>query len=137
MSPRSARGSMSIELVLLTPVLVGGILTIAGASRIIEAADQVGAASAVAARAASLQTDSQHAALAGRTAAERALKDRGRACVQLDVQIDATPFEPGESVRATVTCRADLRDVVGFGLPGEKVFSESSVVPLDQHRAIP
>ncbi len=128
---------MSIEMVVLTPVLVGCIMLIAGGTRFVEASDQVEAAAAIAARAASLETNSETAAAAGRVAAQRALTDRGAACVDLDVALDVDGFRAGGAVRANVTCRADLSDLAGFGLPGSKTFTATAVVPLDQHRVLP
>ena len=133
---RTDRGSMSVELVLLTPVLVGCILAIAAGARFVEAADQVDAAAAVAARAASLEGSAAEAGAAGRSAAQRSLAERGRSCARLAVHIDPGAFEAGGVVRATVTCRADLSDLTGFGLPGSKSFTATSVVPLEAHRVI-
>lgn len=137
MKRRGERGSMSIEMVVLTPVLVGCIMVIAGGTRFVEASDQVEAAAAIAARAASLETNADAAVAAGRVAAQRALADRGASCVDLDVVLDVSGFRAGGAVRGTVTCRADLSDLAGFGLPGSKNFSASAVVPLDQHRVLP
>lgn len=134
---RTEQGSMSVEMVVLTPVLVGCILTIAGGARFVEAADQVGSAASIAARAASLEATPETAAAAGRAAAERALQDRGRSCGDLDVEIDTSAFRAGGAVRARVTCRTDLEDLAGFGLPGSKTFSASAVAPLEQHRVLP
>ena len=66
---RNQRGSMSLEMAVLTPVLVGCILTIAGGARIVEATDQVQATAAIAARAASLEQTAREAVTAGRSAA--------------------------------------------------------------------
>lgn len=134
---RNENGALSLEMVLLTPVVVGCILTIAGGARYVESASQVGAASAIAARAASLESGPEAAAAAGRTAARQALTDRGAACVDLEVDVDVSRFRSGGAVTATVTCRADLSDVVGFGLPGSKTFTDSAVAPLDRHRVLP
>ena len=130
------RGAMSMELVVLTPVLVGCILAIAAGARFVEAADQVDAAAAVAARAASLEGSAAAASAAGRSAAQRSLAERGRSCAHLTVHVDPGAFEAGGVVRATVTCRADLSDLTGFGLPGSKSFTATSVVPLETHRVI-
>ncbi len=127
---------MSIEMVVLTPILVGCILTIAGGSRFVEASDQVEAAAAIAARAASLETNADGAVAAGRAAAQRALTDRGRSCAELNVMIDPGAFDAGGAVHATVTCRADLSDLAGFGLPGGRTFTASAVVPIDRHRVL-
>jgi Flp pilus assembly protein TadG len=134
---RNQRGTMSLEMVVLTPVLVGCILTIAAGARFVEAADQVDAAAAVAARAASLEANAAAASAAGESAAYRALTDRGRSCVRLDVGVDSDAFEAGGVVRATVTCHADLSDLAGFGLPGSRSFTATYVVPLEAHRVIP
>ena len=133
----SERGSMSVELVVLTPVLIGCILTIAGGARFVEAEDQVESAASIAARAASLEATPESAAAAGRLAAERALQDRGRSCVDLDVEIDTTAFSAGGAVQTRVTCRTSLEDLAGFGLPGSKTFTASAVAPLEEHRVLP
>jgi Flp pilus assembly protein TadG len=127
---------MSVEMVVLTPVLVGAILLIAGGARFVEASDQVDAAAVIAARAASLQANPAAGAAAGRVAAQRALADRGTSCVDLQVGLDVGAFRPGGAVRASVTCRADLSDLSGVGLPGTKTFTASAVVPLEEHRVI-
>ena len=120
---RDERGSLSVEMVVLTPVLVGCILTIAGGARFVEATDQVQATAAIAARAASLEPTAPQAAAAGRAAAGRALADRGQSCVDLDVAVDVDSFQAGGAVRTRVTCRAELSDLVGFGLPGSRTFT--------------
>ncbi len=134
--PRNERGSMSIELVLLTPVLVACILVIAGGARHVDARGQTSTAAFVAARAASLTSDQEAAVVAGRKAASGALSDRGLACVSLTVQIDAGDFRPGGHIRATVTCTADLADLSGLGLPGTKSFTSVAVVPIEEHRVL-
>ena len=133
---RTEGGAMSVELVLLTPVLVGCILAIVAGARFVEAADQVDAAAAVAARAASLEASATAAGAAGRSAAQRSLAERDRSCANLTVHVDPGAFKAGGVVRATVTCRADLSDLTGFGLPGSRSFAATSVVPLEAHRVI-
>jgi Flp pilus assembly protein TadG len=131
------RGEVAVEAILITPVLVGLILVLAGAARIIDAKNQVASTAHIAARAASLTTSAEDAATAGKLAAQAALEERGRACADLDVHIDATDFQPGGFIKATVTCVADLSDVVGFGFPGTKTFSDEAVVPVETHRGAP
>lgn len=137
MIPRNQRGSLSVEVVLLTPILVGCILTIAGGARYVDARNQVASAAHVAARAASLTAGPESATEAGLEAARNALADRGRACTSLDVSIDTHAFVPGGAVSATVTCTADLSDVVGFGLPGSRTFTTRASVPIELHREAP
>ena len=134
---RNERGAMAIELVILTPALVAAIMVTAGGARYVDARGQANSAAFAAARAASLTTSQEAALAAGATAAEQSMADRGHACAQLDVAIDATDFAPGGAVNATVTCTADLSDLVGFGLPGSKAFTATATVPLERHRMFP
>lgn len=134
---RGESGALSVEMVVLTPVLVACILAIAGGARYVEARDQVSSAAMIAARAASLEAGPGTAGEAGRLAAVRALAERGRSCPRLDVRVDNEAFVAGGSVSATVTCIADLSDLVGFGLPGSRSFSATAVVPIDSHRVVP
>ncbi len=137
MRRRDQRGSLSLELVVLTPVLVGCILTIAGGARFVAATDHVSLAATAAARAASLESSRTAALTAGRAAGRAALADQGQSCAQLEITLVIRNFAPGETVRARVTCRTNLDDLVGFGLPGTREFSDEAVVPLEQHRVIP
>ena len=134
---RDERGVMAIEAVLLTPALVAAIILIVAGARYVDARGQTNHAAYAAARAASLATNQEAAVQAGEKAAEDSMSDRGQACADLVVVINAGDFVPGGSVRATVTCTADLSDLVGIGLPGEETFTFSAVVPLEQHRDFP
>ena len=134
---RDERGVMAIEVVILTPVLVGAIMVIAAGARYVDARGQVNDAAYAAARAASLTANQQAAVHAGIQAARDAMAHRGHACASLSVRVDAGDFQPGGDVAATVTCVADLSDIAGFGLPGHKTFVDTAVVPLDEHRDLP
>ncbi|WP_310961353.1 TadE/TadG family type IV pilus assembly protein [Nocardioides terrisoli] len=133
---RSENGSMSIELVLLTPILVAAILVIAAGARYVDARGQSNAAAYAAARAASLTQDSSAASAAGEAAARRSFAEHGRSCAHLTVRIDTHAFRPGGHIQALVTCTADLSDITGFGLPGHRDFTASAVVPIEQHRTL-
>ncbi|MGN6574974.1 MAG: TadE/TadG family type IV pilus assembly protein [Nocardioides sp.] len=126
---------MAIEVVILTPLLVAAIMVIAAGGRYVDARGQVNSSAYAAARAASLTTNQEAAVQAGTQAAEQSMDRRGLACASLTVNVDAADFNPGGDVRATVTCVADLSDVVGLGkIPGSKTFSFTAVVPLEEHR---
>lgn len=126
---------MAIEVVILTPALVAAIMVIAAGGRYVDARGQVNNAAYVAARAASLTTNQEAAVQAGTQAAAQSMDKRGLACASLTVNVDAADFNPGGDVRATVTCVADLSDVVGVGkIPGSKTFTFTAVVPLEEHR---
>lgn len=131
---RDERGVMAIEILVLTPVLMMAIWMIAAGARYIDARGQTNSAAYAAARAASLATDQAAASANGMRAARASMSQRGKACADLHVAIDAGDFAPGGNVKATVTCVADLTDLVGLGLPGRKMFVFTAVVPLEQHR---
>ena len=133
---RDQRGVLSVELVLLTPVLMGAILTIIGAFRYVEARDQVSSVANIAGRAASLSDNQGDAVAEGQRAARQALGERGESCAVLRVDVAAGGFKPGGNIRVTVTCVADLSDVVGFGLPGSRTFTSTAVVPIESHRVL-
>ena len=134
---RDERGSTAVELVLMASVLVGFIITVVGAGRFVDGRSQVNDAAYAAARAASLAPTLDAARQAGQQAAQGSLADRGKACTSLTVSFDGTDFRAGGHIKAEVTCHADLRDVVGFGLPGTKSFTGTAVVPIEQYRNLP
>lgn len=136
-SSRDERGVMAIEVVILTPMLIAAIMVIAAGARYVEARGQVNDAAYAAARAASLTTNQGAAVHAGTLAARDTMTQRGPACADLSVRVDAGDFQPGGNVTATVTCVADLSDLAGFGLPGHKRFIYTAVVPLGEQRSIP
>lgn len=133
---RHERGSMSLEMVLLTPALVACIVMIAAGARYVDARGQTSSAAFAAARAASLTGNQEAAVAEGREAASRSLDDRGQACAHLTVRIDAGEFHPGGQLQATVTCVADLSDLTGLGLPGHTSFTSTAVVPIEEHRVL-
>lgn len=131
---KDERGSMSVELVLLTPALVACILLIAAGARYVAARGEATDAAYAAARAGSLTTSQDVASAAARTAAYRSLADSGRSCTNLSVTVQAGEFRPGGQIRATVTCTANLADLTGLGLPGHRAFTASATVPLERYR---
>ncbi|MDP3891137.1 TadE/TadG family type IV pilus assembly protein, partial [Nocardioides sp.] len=129
-APRDEHGYTAVELLAMTTVLVGFITVVVGGGRIVDANSQVDDAAYAAARAASLETTFEAGQTAGRDAAEDALAERGKACTQLTVSFAGTDFRTSGHVTVRVTCHADLRDVVGFGLPGAKNLTSTAVVPI-------
>lgn len=134
---RDERGYAAVELLAMATVLVGFIVTVVGAGRFVDAMSQVDDAAYAAARAASLESNVEAGQIAGRKAAEDSLADRGKACTRLTVSFAGTDFRTSGHVNVQVTCRADLSDVVGFGLPGAKDFTATAVVPIEQYRRLP
>jgi len=123
-----------VELLLMAPLLVVFILVVVAGGRYADSRAQVNDAAYAAARAASLETDPESGQHAGREAARDALAERGKACVRMELNFAGSNFQPGGQVQVEVTCRADLRDVVGFGIPASKTFRASAVVPIEKYR---
>ena len=134
---RDERGYAAVELLAMTTVLVGFIVTVVGGGRFVDANSQVDDAAYAAARAASLESNLEAGQMAGRRAAEDSLADRGKACTKLSVSFAGTDFRTSGHVSVQVTCHANLSDVVGFGLPGSKAFTATAVVPIEQYRRLP
>ena len=128
------RGSAAVELVLVAPILVAMILIVVAGGRMVAARGHVNDAAYAAARAASLDANPDRALISGIDAAHDALADRGKSCANLTVSFAGTDFQPGGQVRVVATCVADLKDVAGFGIPGQKTYEATAVVPIEEHR---
>ncbi|GAB1820293.1 TadE/TadG family type IV pilus assembly protein [Herbidospora sp. RD11066] len=122
------RGSMSVETVMLAPVLLLFLLFLVGAGRVVEAQGEVNGAARDAARAASVQRDESAAQEAATSAATDALTD----CPP-QVSMAGTQWEEGGVVEVTVSCALDL-DFLGFG--ANVTITGDSVVPLEQFRRV-
>ncbi|WP_066369335.1 TadE/TadG family type IV pilus assembly protein [Herbidospora mongoliensis] len=122
------RGSMSVETVMLAPVLVLFLLFLVGAGRVVEAQGEVNGAARDAARAASVQRDEGAAQEAATSAATDALAD----CPP-EVSMAGTQWQEGGVVEVTVSCSLDL-DFLGFGT--NVTITGDSVVPLEQFRRV-
>lgn len=131
----SQRGTIAVELVLLTPLLLALLLFVVGLGRLAEARGLVLGAARDAARAASQQRSPETArAVAEQTAADD-LAGAGLSCVHLSIRTDTAAFTPGGLVRVHVDCTADLRDLTGVGLPASKTLRSTAAAPLDTYRA--
>jgi Flp pilus assembly protein TadG len=128
------RGSASLELVLLTPVLLVLLLFVVMGGRYAQARADVDSAARDAARAGSLERSSAAATAAAEGAAARRLADRDVVCTDLEVQLDVTNFRPGGDVGATVSCTVDLSDLTGLGVPSSVSFESDFREPVDVFR---
>lgn len=128
------RGSASLELVLITPVLLVLLLFVVMGGRYAQARADVDSAARDAARAGSLERSAVAATAAAEGAAARRLADRDVVCTDLDVQLDVTNFRPGGDVEATVNCTVDLSDLTGLGVPSSVSFESDFREPVDVFR---
>ena len=131
------RGSMSVELVIVTPGLILLILLVGAAGRVVEAQGHLDGAARDAARAASL---AQSAAQAGQAAVQAARADLGTTswCAAGSVQAQVAgfpaagqPVQPGAAVTVTLTCDVNMSPFSLLGFHPTTVFSSQAVAPLD------
>src|SRR5690606_3344168 len=106
-----ARGSASLELVLVTPVVLLLLLVVVCAGRLAEARADVDWTAGVAARAVSIARDLSSVKDAGTSAAPATLESGGISCRSLDVSVDVSRFTAGGTVATTVSCTVDLADL--------------------------
>jgi Flp pilus assembly protein TadG len=132
------RGAVSLEVVVLTPVLVLllGLLVMAG--RVALARTSVEQVADEAARSASIARTAAGARRAAEEGASRALAEQDLRCARVDVAVDAggfaVPVGLPARVRATVTCVVALSDLALPGFPGSRTVTATAVSPLDTYR---
>lgn len=134
---RGQRGSMTVELVIVTPGLILLLLLVGAAGRVVEAQGHLDGAARDAARAASL---AQSAPQAGQAAVQAAQADLGATswCAAGSVQAQVAgfpaagqPVQPGATVAVTVTCDVNMSPFSLLGFHPTTVFSGQAVAPLD------
>ena len=135
MSEREA-GSASVELVLLTPVLLVLLLFVVSLGRVADARAQVNAAARDAARAGTIARGSESARSDAIAAATGRLGQGRVTCRSLDVKVDTATFRPGGAVTATVTCTVDLADLTSLKVPGSRTVVASATEPVDFYRGV-
>ena len=124
------RGTMSIEMVVLVPVLLLITMVAVAGGRIVSAQGMVEAASRDAARAASME----RSVGAASTAANRSLSQADTANASCSAGVDVGGFRRGGAVTVSVSCRVKLSDLGLVFLPGTTVVKAESSAPVDQWR---
>jgi Flp pilus assembly protein TadG len=127
------RGSMAIEIVILTPVLMAFILLVVAGGRFVGRQGDVDSAARDAARAASIERTEESATTVAVSVAAASLP-KGAACQPAEV--DTRNWAQGGSVGVTIRCRVSYSGLGLIGLPGSARVEGSSVAPLDQFRRI-
>lgn len=133
---RNDRGSITLELTIITPalILLLGALVLAG--RVQTTVSAVEQAARSAARDASLARTPDAARAAAAAAATRELATA--ACVTTAVGLDTAGFATrvGQDgvVTATVTCTVNMADLAVPGLPGVRTMTAQATSPLDRYR---
>jgi hypothetical protein len=129
--PSADRGSMSLEMVLVTPIFVAFLLFLAGAGRMVDAKSQVDGAARDAARAASIARGAGSAQSLAAETASAGLRGTAWCSGGPSVQTDVSRWGPGGSVGVTITCDVDLGDLAFIGLPGSKRLQGHAIAPVD------
>lgn len=134
---RSARGDdgfSSLELVIITPVVLAMLLLVVGFGRLTHGRQLVQDAAAAGARAATLDSNPVRADADARQAAHDILAQGGISCQTFSTSVNTADFRPGGQVSVSITCTVGLSDLGLVGFPGSKTMTASATSPLDQFR---
>jgi Flp pilus assembly protein TadG len=131
---RAERGSVSVELVLLTPLLIGMLCLTVAFGRMEGARADIEAAARAGARAASTQRTAWAARVTGERAAVAELDGGGYRCGRSAVLVDTSRFAADSTVTVSVTCTLHLSDVTGMGVPSTHTLRAVFREPLDRYR---
>ncbi len=135
-SSHGQRGSLTVELVVLTPVIVLFVLLALGFGRFELAREQVVAAARAAAEAASVVPSAGDAQSAALTAATPIVANQAHSCTQLNVSAETGDFVPGGSVRVIVSCQIEFADLLIPGMPGHAEVQAAVSAPIDPFRSV-
>ncbi|MCW2667915.1 MAG: TadE family protein [Frankiales bacterium] len=124
---------MTVELVLLAPLLFALLAFLLGLGRAADARGRLVGAVRDATRAASLASTPGGAAQAARDTAMANLTGAGLECRQPQVSTDTSRFTPGGQVSVTIRCTLDLSELVVSGLPGRTSLVATAAAPLDTY----
>jgi Flp pilus assembly protein TadG len=134
--PASDRGSLTVELVILTPVLLLVVLVVVAFGRVAEADQQVVEAARAGAQVASVQPNGSAAQTDAEREAAVETADPSRTCAVRTVVTDVSHFVPSGYVTVTVACRVPLADLSLPGVPGSTTVQASSTAPIDPYRSV-
>ncbi|MDT0303622.1 TadE/TadG family type IV pilus assembly protein [Streptomonospora wellingtoniae] len=138
MSPRDAqRGSMAVELTILTPMLILFAMLMILAGRVTRAEATADEVAHAAARAASMQRSTARAEAAAAETAAAALDSHGLACSEYTLTLDHGGLAPGGAVTAVLDCHIGLGDLSGLALPGTHTVEGEATVVVDTFRGQP
>lgn len=129
-------GSATVELAILAPVLVLLLLFVVTVGRLVLARQEVDAAAADAARAASIADSPGAAVQAASDAASGDLAGHGVTCSPFDASVDTSHFTPGGEVNVELRCTASLAGLSLLRLPGTETLVSSATAPIDLYRGV-
>jgi Flp pilus assembly protein TadG len=130
---RNDRGSVSLEMVLLTPVLLCLLLLVVVGGRLANARNDVDFAAKAGARAASLSRSPAAANQKAQQAVQANLDKSSMKCSALSVTVDTANFRPGGQVTTVVNCAVDLSAASLLKIPASKSIEATFTEPIDQY----
>jgi Flp pilus assembly protein TadG len=128
------RGSMAVELAVLTVPLVLVLLFVAALGRLSEARTAVDEAARDAAREASIARGVDQAKQQATTRAIDDLAADKLSCRAPTISVDTTNLRPGGTVTATIVCTVALDDLLLLRVPGYRTIASTAVEVVDAHR---
>jgi len=129
-------GSLTVELVALTPVLFFVALVVLVFGRVSEARQQVVESARAGAQFAAVLPDATQAQSGARSTVATATPGGGHLCPAPQVITDVSHFFPGGYVSVTVICHVALGDLSVPGLPGSVTIRATSTAPIDPYRSV-
>ncbi len=120
-------GSLSVETVIVIPLVVLLLLFVVGAARAVHARDLIDQAADQAALAAALGTDTGNGAQSRAQDAARAILAGSYDCT--DPHVTLTQNRAADSVTAAVNCTVPLHDLLTAGFPGHETVSAAETAP--------
>lgn len=133
------RGSVTVELVIVMPILIAFLFLMAMAGRLTDAKGDVVSAAADAARAASLQRSAGAAQIEAQAAATESVAGEKLNCARgptVTTTFEPPPFQRGATVHVVVECTVNTSDLTFIGLPLSVTLSEEAWEPIDAHRSL-
>jgi Flp pilus assembly protein TadG len=128
-------GSLTVELVVLTPVLFALALMVLVFGRVSESHQQVVSAAAAGAEFAAVLPDPTTAQAGASINAAIDVSGQAHACVDSQITTDVSAFHPGGYVRVTVQCQVGLADISILGTHYSRVVGASATAPIDPYRS--
>ena len=132
----SESGSMTVEAVVLVPVVFLFFLASIGMGRFENAQQIVESAARSGAEAAAIAPSPAIAQQQAMGSVSQAVSTAGLACRNLDVSVDTAGLVAGGQVSVSVVCHVELADIVVPGLPGTATTRATEVAPIDPYRVV-
>lgn len=128
------RGSMAVEFVVLTPVLLLFALIVVAFGRYVDVRGDVDAAARDAARAASYEDTYDAARSAASRMVSISLDLNGAFADCGGAELGRSDFAPDGMIVVEISCRITLDDLGIIGMPGTVTIESDSAVPLERYR---